>query len=118
MTNGEKIIALTGREPFIDTFGSPYMVFTKEWWDAEYKEPKQNIFDYLTATGQGMIEGEKIANDEWIKAINAIKDDFKGQAKRQKEKEERKSDGKVVEVFFGTKKILRTITKHTKELMK
>lgn len=42
MTNGEKITALTGREPFMDNFGNPYMIFSKEWWNAEYKEPKED----------------------------------------------------------------------------
>lgn len=38
MTNGEKIEEMTGRKPFIDDFGSPYMIFSKAWWDSEYKE--------------------------------------------------------------------------------
>lgn len=37
-TNGDVIKSIAKREPFIDTFGSPYMVFKKEWWDAPYKQ--------------------------------------------------------------------------------
>lgn len=38
MTNGEKIEEMTGRKPFVDNFGSPYMIFSKDWWNSEYKE--------------------------------------------------------------------------------
>ena len=123
MTNREKIkqvfpngvLTSGGNDSYY--WGDDILV-SKNWWNAEYKEPKQKMFDYLTAVGQGMIEGEKIADDEWIEAINAIKNDFKEKAKRQKEKAERESGGKVIEILFGTKQILRTITKHTKGLMK
>lgn len=40
-TNGEKIEEMTGRKPFIDDFGSPYMIFSKKWWNSEYKESEE-----------------------------------------------------------------------------
>ena len=46
MTNGEKIIEIVGgKKPFIDTFSNPYMIFNKDWWNAEYNEPttKNNL---------------------------------------------------------------------------
>jgi len=37
MTNGEVVMLITGKEPLTDVFGSPYMTFSKEWWDEPYK---------------------------------------------------------------------------------
>ena len=42
MTNGEKIIKIIGKEPLIDTFGNPYILFNKNWWNTEYKESTKN----------------------------------------------------------------------------
>lgn len=39
MTNGEKIIEIVGKKPLIDTFSNPYILFNKNWWNTEYKEP-------------------------------------------------------------------------------
>ena len=36
-TNGDVIELIAKRKPFIDTFGAPYLVFRKDWWNSPYK---------------------------------------------------------------------------------
>ena len=80
MTNGEKIEEMTGRKPFIDNFGSPYMIFSKTWWDAEYKErePQGEFTDLekeLTADAINYLLGAELLEENGYteEVINALK---------------------------------------------
>ncbi len=77
MTHGEKIQTILDIDKDCTEVSSKNGMITfsvpQEWWYAEYQEPKQNMFDYLTAVAKGMLEGEKIADANWVKAIKDIK---------------------------------------------
>lgn len=90
----------------------------EKFWQSEYKEPKQNIFDFLTTTGIAMLDGEKIANAEWKQAINNIMAEI--EAKNTSIEDFADTHGWVnglTNEHNAHEADLAIITKHTKELL-
>lgn len=127
MTNGEKIQTILDIDRDCAEVSSKNGIITfsvpQDWWDAECRESKQNMFDYLTAVAKGMLEGEKIADADWIKAIKDIKADIEAVID--------KIDYQLMDIdisacnidhYNRSKKlvesILEIVNEHTKELMK